>query len=80
MNNSIDHAVAFYSLDPYFVVSELNADWAADCSFVPKGKEAAMGYGRSFYNEERNVQIITIIIAQDIPLLNTPTPINALRF
>lgn len=80
MNNSVDHAVAFYSLDQYFIASELNADWAVDCSFVPKGEESETGYGRSFYNEKRDIQIIIILIARDIPLLHTPGSINAFRF
>ncbi|MBY5957772.1 hypothetical protein KUV50_06505 [Membranicola marinus] len=80
MNNENDHSIAFYSLDEYFILTELRADWAADAQFLIKDQEAINGYARSFYNAETNVQVTVILLAQELPLLKTPVELTALRF
>lgn len=80
MNNENEHQVAFYSLDEYFILTELHADWAADAQFVPKDNEEITGYARSFYNVELGVQVTIILLAKELPLLSTPAELMAIRF
>lgn len=80
MDNDIEHTLAFYSLDADFVSEVLNADWAVDTQFVPKDHPDLNGYARSFYNEERNLQITLILLTRDLPLLSTPMEMRSLRF
>ena len=80
MNNENEHQVAFYSLDEYFILTELHADWAADAQFVPKDQEEITGYARSFYNAETGVQVTIILLAGELPLLSTPAEMMSIRF
>ncbi len=80
MNNDNDHAVAFYSLDSYFILTELGAAWAMDSQFIPKDKQEILGYSRSFYNPDSGIQVTIILLASELPILSTPRELTALRF
>lgn len=80
MNNENEHSVAFYSLDDYFILTELRADWAVDAQFLIKDEEDITGYARSFYNAETAVQVTIILLAHELPLLRTPAEMAAIRF
>lgn len=80
MNNQNDHPVAFYSLDQYFILTELGAGWALDSQFIPKDQEEILGYSRSFFNPDSGVQVTVILLAAELPLLSTPSELTALRF
>lgn len=80
MNNESNQSGAFYHLDPYFILSELSADWAADCRFAPKNYPQDIAYARSFYHEESRDQISIVLIGKEIPYLNTPREINAFAY
>lgn len=80
MNNQNDHAVAFYSLGEYFILTELGADWALDSQFIPKDKEDILGYSRSFFDGDSGIQVTLILLAEELPLLSTPRELMAIRF
>ncbi len=80
MNNENDHQVAFYSLDKYFILTELNADWAVDAQFMLKDRVDITGYARSFYQADSGVQVTVILLARELPLLTTPSELTAIRF
>src|SRR5690606_5537091 len=80
MNNEKDHTVACYSLDEYFILTELGADWAADSQFIPKDQEEVLGYSRSFFNNDSGIQVTVILLASELHLLSTPREMMAMRF
>lgn len=80
MNNENEHEVAFYSLDKYFILTELNADWAIDSQFMLKDQDDVKGYARSFYQSDSGVQVTLILLARELPLLSTPSEMTAIRF
>lgn len=80
MNNENEHSVAFYSLDEYFILTELRADWAVDAQFMVKDQKDITAYARSFYNGDTGVQVTVILLAREFPLLSTPAELSAIRF
>ncbi len=80
MNNENEHSVAFYSLDEYFILTELHADWAVDAQFMVKDHEDIIGYARSFYKADTETQVTVILLAREFPLLSTPAELAAIRF
>lgn len=80
MDNQNDHTVAFYSLDEYFILTELRADWAMDVQFIPKDRDEITGYARSFYDANSSIQITVLLLARVFPLLSTPSELTAIRF
>lgn len=80
MNNENEHSVAFYSLDEYFILKELRADWAMDAQFMVKDQQDITAYARSFYNADTSIQVTVILLARELPLLRTPAALSAIRF
>ncbi len=80
MNNDNEHSVAFYSLDQYFILTQLRADWAIDGQFIPKDNPDIKVYSRSFYHGNSGIQVTLILLARELPLLNTPPEMTAFRF
>lgn len=80
MNNENEHTIAFYSLDKYFILTELRADWAMDAQFLVKDHQNVKGYARSFYRSDSDVQVTVILLAKEFPLLTTPPEMTAIRF
>lgn len=80
MNNDNEHAVAFYSLDQYFILTELGAGWALDSQFIPKDQAEVLGYSRSFFNPDSGIQVTLMLFAPELPLLSTPRELMAFRF